>query len=203
MNDLADPISNGLVRDAALKLSPLGERLEAIEHAIVATREQGGEVWECGANLGGTALFMRACISGDNRAMRAFDTFEGLPWQGENDAYRVGEMKADRAQCAALFSGLTNCHVYKGVMPDSFSGLENSTISVAHIDVDQQRSVREVLEWVYPRVHVGGWIIIDDYNDRNCPGAKISVDEFLKGRTERLSAPGGPNPQAYFVKTPN
>ncbi len=58
--------------------------------------------------------------------------------------------------------------------------------SVAHIDCDLYESVLEAVEFVYPRMTKGGFIIFDDYNSPTCLGAKHAVDSFLVGKPEQL-----------------
>jgi O-methyltransferase len=175
--------------------STIGGRYDTILTAIKST-EGFGEIWECGAYGCGTALKM--AYDAPKRKVRAFDTFEGLPYKSEYDWHGIGTMASSYDECVQLFKDINNVTLYKGVMPKTFIGLENSIISVAHIDVDQYQSVKEVLEWVYPRVHLGGYIIIDDYNCGACKGAKIATDNFFKDKPEKMLY--GPDPQVWFVK---
>lgn len=187
-----------LAETAARYSSLGGERLESINSAIKATASSNGEIWECGCYTGGTALWMRE-FAGPNRVIRAFDTFMGLPMQGVLDSHPVGAMKADVVEVSErlIRHGI---QVRVGIMPSAFAGLEESIISVAHIDVDQYDSVRECLEWVYPRVHSGGWVVIDDYNDGHCAGAKKATDDFVAIHGLGLVVDGSRHPQAHFVK---
>lgn len=190
-------INSGLT-ERGRSLSLLGDRLEVIEKALIDTKSFGGEIWECGAYKGGTALFMAAYTSDP---ILAFDTFEGLPVSGVHDVHPVGAMKADYQAATACLADIPNIRVISGVMPATFTGLEDSHIRLAHIDVDQYESIKAVVEFVYPRVVAGGYIVIDDYNCNSCPGARKAIDEFMVGKPEMLITPGGQNPQAYFVKS--
>src|SRR5438876_647734 len=60
---------------------------------------------------------------------------------------------------------------HKGFIPDSFKGLENAKISFAHIDVDIYQSILDSLNFIYPRMISGGFIVFDDYGFPTCPGA--------------------------------
>lgn len=185
--------------EEALRLSGLGkERWALIAQAIDATHHFGGEIWECGCWQGGTALWMRDHIGPDSsRVIRAFDTFTGLPTSGPHDTHPIGAMQADRGEAMARLSTY-EVLVYPGVMPDSFRGLEDSLISVAHIDVDQYDGVKGCLEWLYPRLHSGGYLIIDDYYDGFCAGARKATDDFAA--QHGLTVVNGQNPQVYIVK---
>lgn len=172
-------------------------RWDIIAASIFSTTE---EIWECGCFEGDIAKQM-AEYADPRRVIRVFDTFAGQPFAGGNDFHKVGSMKSDEDSVVKRLAQFPNVHIRKGVMPETFAGLEDSVISVVNIDVDNERSVRECLEWLYPRVHSGGCIIIDDYNCSACPGAKMAVDAFMAAHPEEaLRAPGGPVAQAYFIK---
>lgn len=188
---------------AGMRLSAIGsDRIKTLWDGIKATKDQPGEVWECGAWRGGTALLLKyeLELKGIHKTLRLFDTFKGMPHQGPIDHHKVGSFESSYEEVAVLFKELSDCCIHQGVMPASFAGLEDCIISVAHIDVDQEQSVRECLEWVYPRVHSGGYIVIDDYLCKSCPGAKKAVDQFIKETGETLNVAGGTNPQAHFIK---
>ena len=66
-------------------------------------------------------------------------------------------------------------------MPATFVGLDQVRLCFAHLDVDLYRSVTDCLTFIWPRLAVGGVIVIDDYGFESCPGAKSAVDEFFAG----------------------
>jgi hypothetical protein len=200
--NISDPLFWKEFKAHARDLSVLCDvRLSVLYKAIDATAAEGGEIWECGAYKGGTAMFLKYRVRETNRIVRLFDTFNGIPYHGQYDIHGIGSMKAStREQVAALFEGIDGIFIHQGIMPQSFSGLEDRKISVAHVDCDQYESVKGCLEFCYPRVHSGGYIVIDDFNCGSCPGAKVAANEFLNGRPEVLVARGGNNPQAHFIK---
>ena len=73
---------------------------------------------------------------------------------------------------------------HKGLIPDTFNGLENAGIALSHIDVDIYASVLDCCQFLYPRTVPGGFIIFDDYGFPSCPGARAAVDEFFRDRPE-------------------
>lgn len=178
-------------------------RFSIVEEAIIGTRFQGGEIWECGCFEGDFAALMLPFI--ERRTLRLFDTFEGMPVAGLNDVHQVGAMKADHERVLAKFRPWPSVDVRKGRMPATFAGLEQAKISVVNLDVDNEECVEQCLPWLYNHVLPGGYIVIDDYNCSSCPGAKLAVDEFMLDKPERLTSyhePGyyGVVPQAYFQK---
>ena len=62
-------------------------------------------------------------------------------------------------------------------------------------------SIRDAVEYVYPRLVPGGCLIFDDYGFPSCPGARQAVDELFANRPEvPLCLPTG---QALVVKLPD
>jgi O-methyltransferase len=89
---------------------------------------------------------------------------------------------------------------HPGFIPDTFKGLEDQAIALAHIDVDIYKSVIDSCDFIYPRTLAGGFLIFDDYGFATCPGARKAVDEFFRGKPEvPLVLPTG---QAVIVKMP-
>lgn len=177
-------------------------REEIIERGIIATESTGGEVWECGAYRGDMASWMKRALTGAHasRTLRIFDTFTGQPFSGPHDHHPAGSMnETDQATVEALFSGMSGVVIHSGIMPVTFAGLEDRVISVVNIDVDNHDSVRDCLAFLYPRVHAGGYIVLDDYGCSNCPGAKVATDAFMAGKPEHLVV-NYAGPQAHFIK---
>jgi O-methyltransferase len=73
--------------------------------------------------------------------------------------------------------------VRQGFIPDTFCGLEQAQIAFAHIDVDIYKSIADCLNFIWPRLSVGGFMVFDDYGFPSCPGARASVDQFFVDKT--------------------
>ncbi|MFN2445712.1 MAG: TylF/MycF/NovP-related O-methyltransferase, partial [Vicinamibacterales bacterium] len=150
-----------------------------------------GELWECGVYRGGTALLLNKVIeSRDNvdRAikLRLFDTFEGMPEvDPHRDLVRAGDFAGTSVE--EVRDRVTGPHVsiHKGLIPETFEGLEQANIAFAHIDVDIYKSVWDCCSFIYERLVPGGFMIFDDYGFAECPGARQAVDEFFRGKPER------------------
>ena len=72
-------------------------------------------------------------------------------------------------------------------------------IALAHIDVAVYFSIRDSLDFIWPRLSRGGFIVFDDYGFATCPGARQAVDEFFAPLPIRpLSLPTG---QAVVFKS--
>jgi O-methyltransferase len=55
-------------------------------------------------------------------------------------------------------------------------------IAMVHIDLDIYRSIKDGLEFIWPRLSRGGFAVFDDYGFHSCPGARAAVDEFFQSR---------------------
>lgn len=157
-----------------------------------------GEIWECGVFRGDTAKWIRD-YAGPCRTIRLFDTFAGMPVSGPHDSHPIGAMSGtSEAFVRARFENDPNTHFHVGVIPATFVGLEDCLISIINIDVDQYESVKACLEFAYPRMVQGGYVLLDDYKCPDCPGAKKAVDEFMADKPEKLVFENTAQP--YFIK---
>ena len=96
--------------------------------AIDATYNLSGEIWECGAFQGNNALLMKNILDKlkDNRNLRIFDTFTGQPFSGPFDSHPQGSMNGTNFNDTKnKFVDKTNVYFHSGIMPFTFSGLEN------------------------------------------------------------------------------
>jgi O-methyltransferase len=147
-----------------------------------------GDFLEAGVYRGGTALLLRRvldCGPGP-RCLHLFDTFDGMPpTDPSRDWHRQNDFRDTSVETVSGFVGREDkiC-LHKGLIPETFEGLEQSRFAFSHIDVDLYRSVRDCCLFVYPRTVTGGIILFDDYGLPSCPGARQAVDEFFSDRPE-------------------
>ena len=143
----------------------------------------GGDVWECGVYRGGTAAMLAKIISesGTDKKLFLFDTFAGMPATDKGrDLHQEGDFSDTSAEQVEAFINAPDVAVLrKGYIPDTFAGLESHRIALAHIDVDIYKSVIDSLEFIWPRLSSGGFVVLDDYGFPSCPGALQAVDEFF------------------------
>jgi O-methyltransferase len=161
-----------------------------------------GDIVECGVFRGGTAMIAAQTIleSGRERPLRLFDSFEGFPESHEGvDRFQGGDLSNTSLDAVrARLSSYPFAQFHVGFIPDSFAGLPITQIAWAHVDVDLYQSVRDCIEYVYPRLAPGGFLIFDDYGFPTCPGARRAVDEtFAKLPEVPLVLPTG---QCMVVK---
>ena len=70
-------------------------------------------------------------------------------------------------------------HLVEGPVEDTLPAHAPETVALLRLDTDWYASTRHELEHLYPRIPVGGVLIIDDYG--HFKGARKAVDEYLNG----------------------
>lgn len=145
-----------------------------------------GSFWECGVYKGGTSILFAEIIQNNNKLLRIFDTFNGMPETDlKYDFHLEGDFSNSSFQSIKkLFNKYKFVNLRKGLMPKTFKGLENEKIAFAHIDVDIYKSVLDCCKYIYPKVVCGGIIVFDDYGFPSCPGARLAVDSFFEDKCE-------------------
>ena len=162
------------------------ERLWVLWQVVGQTKHLGAEIWECGVYKGGSALLICRRIKDTHSTLRLFDTFTGIPFiDTEKDNFcKFGDF-GDAGDSLLPFMLYDKIDIRAGIIPYTFVGLEASKIAFCHVDVDVYQSVKACCEFVWPRLIVGGAMVFDDYNTRECEGARIATDEFFSDKKEK------------------
>ncbi len=147
-----------------------------------------GDVIECGVYRGGTARMLGELLVNERSPKRLYlcDTFAGMPKVNANlDLHKRGDFSDTSLEAVREFlSGVPNAVFVPGTIPKSFAGVPETAFCFAHIDLDIHDAVLAASEYVYERLSPGGFIVYDDYGFASCPGARLAVDEFFRGRAE-------------------
>jgi O-methyltransferase len=166
-----------------------------------------GDFVECGVYRGGTAMLLATVLDDiggeDGPLLRLFDTFSGIPavdpaWDMPEEHFE-GEFSDTTEELVQRRIARTAVRFHKGLIPETFKGLEDTRIAFAHVDVVLHHAVHDCCRFIYPRLVPGGFVVFDDYGFANCPGARAAVDQFFKDTVERpLVLPTG---QALVFKS--
>lgn len=126
------------------------------------------------------------------RALHLFDTFVGFDSQDvANERAKTGLQANSRTfsdtSVELVLGNIApqngNVHVYPGRFPESVPmSLNETTFALAHLDADLYEPILAGLEFFYPRVTSGGFILVHDFN--SWPGARKAVLSFLRGKRE-------------------
>jgi len=140
-----------------------------------------GDIAEFGVFQGGSLELLAQHNA--HKTVWGIDSFEGLPESTSKDNFhKKGDFnEVNFNDLKGYFSIMyRNVELVKGFSPDVFLGLHpHKKYSLVHIDVDLYQSVKDGLDYFYPRMVDGGVIILDDYGWESTEGAKIAVDEFI------------------------
>lgn len=147
-----------------------------------------GDVMECGVFRGGTALLEAKTLQGQSsgRGLHLFDSFQGMPETKEGiDRFRSSDFNTTSAESVGrLLAPYPYAHIHAGFIPNTFAGLKINRIAWAHVDVDIYQSVRDCIDYIYPRLVPGGYLIFDDYGFPSCVSARRAVDEAFASLPE-------------------
>jgi O-methyltransferase len=144
-----------------------------------------GCVIECGVYRGGSALLWTKFFP--NRNYYFYDTFTGAPpTSSENDNPRLaGDFARTSYEFVAeLLDHVSNVHILEGFFPNTWEE-PGEDIAFIHLDLDTYTGIMAGLELAYPRMAVGGMIVVDDYKPpSNYHGVAVAVSEFMKDKEE-------------------
>ena len=167
------------------------KRLDNIQSCIedVLAQSVPGDFIETGVWQGGAAIYMRAVLKAydvTDRIVWAADSFQGLP-RGNPEKYKEdvgaeGVLAVSLDDVRANFSsyGLLDEQVrfLKGWFSETLPTAPISALAVARLDGDMYDSTMDALKNLYPKLSIGGYLIIDDYGE--VPACRDAVDDYRK-----------------------
>ena len=148
-----------------------------------------GNFAELGVNKGHTAALLATFARRIGTTAYLLDTFEGFSTQDLQgiDAGREIEFADTSLEKVREWVGEDNVTYIKGFFPASAVQMSDDLLfSLVHIDCDLYAPARSALEYFYPRMVPGGFIIIHDYHSLYWDGLEQAVDEFFADKPESL-----------------
>jgi len=149
--------------------------------AEVLNEQVSGDFIETGVWRGGATIFMRGVLKAygiQDRRVWVADSFEGLPNPNprrypcdEGDIHhRFKQLGVSLEEVRSNFQryGLLDdqVHFLKGWFRDTLSRAPISQLAVLRLDGDMYESTHDAFVHLYPKLSIGGFVIIDDYG---CP----------------------------------
>lgn len=154
-------------------------RLDNIQECATRALADGvpGDLIETGVWRGGGTILMRAVLAArgvSDRRVWVADSFEGLP-PSETQRYPAdavvdveGQLAASLEEVKANFARYElldeNVQFLKGWFRDTLPSAPIEQLAVVRIDGDLYGSTMEAISALYPKLSVGGYLIVDDYN---------------------------------------
>lgn len=185
-----------------------------------------GDIVECGiaagANLAAMVLGMES-LNGHNFQF-GYDSFEGIQLAGKNDTEQAGigaithDVNVPESELL-VSSGVTahdlksvsdnlknwiggGCYLVEGWVQHTIPNDLHESIAVLRLDMDVYDPTMHVLNYLYPLVESGGFVIIDDWG---LAGVRKAVQEYREQHciTDELIStdPGNPEAPVYWVKS--
>ena len=168
------------------------KRLDNLEECVsdVLERDVPGDLIETGVWRGGACIFMRAVLKSFGAADRRVwvaDSFRGLPppdakrlddvedalWNVPFLAIPIEQVKANFERYNLLDDQV--CFL-QGWFKDTLPVAPIERVAVLRLDGDMYDSTMVALRSLYPKLSVGGYVIVDDYDAVR--GCKQAVDDF-------------------------
>jgi O-methyltransferase len=177
-------------------------RIYALARAVeyICARDIPGAIVECGVWRGGSMMaaaltLLRLGVT--DRELYLFDTFAGMTAPSDEDVRRSGERAADLLAAERADSDIwaiasledvrdavlgvgypaERIHFVKGPVEDTLPTSAPEKIALLRLDTDWYASTKHELLHLYPRLALGGVLILDDYG--YWQGARRAVDEYL------------------------
>jgi hypothetical protein len=174
---------------------------EAVQYVVKA--QIPGAILECGVWRGGSMMMAAAALLdiGDNsRDLFLYDTYAGHPKpdaerdidihgkalveefkkrqssDGFSDWARVSIEEVEANMRSTGYPG-SKLHFIKGKVEDTVPEQSPETIALLRLDTDWYESTLHSLRHLFPRLSLGGVLVIDDYG--HMKGAKMAVDQYF------------------------
>ncbi|HET8549812.1 MAG TPA: TylF/MycF family methyltransferase [Bryobacteraceae bacterium] len=160
-----------------------------------------GDVIETGVWRGGACVLMRGVLKAygaTDRRVWVADSFAGLPRPTEEADKRdpagklhsCSELAVSLEQVKTTFSryGLLDEQVVflKGWFSETLPNAPIERLAVARLDGDMYESTLDALRALYPKLCVGGYLIIDDYSDISACRQAVEDYRGCHGITEPI-----------------
>jgi O-methyltransferase len=159
--------------------------LQACVETVVADGIEG-DLIEAGAWRGGASILMRATLDslGDERTLWVADSFDGFAAADDARADGIDLSAFDflavpLAEVRASFARLgldKGVRFVPGYFEQTLAGLAAERWAVVRLDADTYEATKHALAALYPRLALGGYLIVDDYG--SFEGCRRAVDEF-------------------------
>lgn len=191
---ITEQIRNAGFDGEIINIEQMKERMDIRLSAIrllageIKKRNVPGEMAELGVFQGELAKEMNRLLP--DKKLYLFDTFEGFH---ENDIVIEQEKGSKRANVGD-FSNTSmelvrgklphpeQAVFCKGYFPESLEQLDEELprLALVSLDPDLYEPVYQGLTVFYPRLSVGGAIVIHDYNSVQFPGVKKAVEQYCE-----------------------
>ena len=185
---LGDAFVEKLQRQEVLVRAPLWDdgafaapgdwvRLKTLQTISRELIDVPGAMAELGVFRGEFAAAMNALLP--ERRLYLFDTFAGF--DPAEDAPEGLAAAHENASAEAVLRRLPHAEraiICAGLFPETAAGLEDETFALVSLDADLEESTLAGLRWFVPRMAVGGYLLLHDWNHPGLPGVRAAVERY-------------------------
>lgn len=156
------------------------ERMDNLQYCVeqVIKDNTPGDLVETGVWRGGASIFMRAILQVygvKDRCVWVADSFEGVPppnpekypLDAESNLYQYSELAVSLEEVQINFARYDlldeQVQFLKGWFRDTLPTAPMTQIAVLRLDGDLYESTMDGLTHLYPKLVIGGYVIVDDY----------------------------------------
>ncbi|HEV2038244.1 MAG TPA: TylF/MycF/NovP-related O-methyltransferase [Candidatus Eremiobacteraceae bacterium] len=171
----------------------------SVEYIVAASIP--GDIVECGVWRGGSCMAVALTLEKLGRADRdlyLYDTFAGMTrpgkhdvdlrgksalqtWQqlrrGDDNAWCYASLDEVKANMASTAYPQKRIHLVPGDILETIPVCAPQSIAILRLDTDFYETTKHAMTHLFPRLSVGGVLIIDDYG--HWRGAKKAIDEYI------------------------
>lgn len=156
---------------------------------VAESRKVDGALLEVGVWRGGTGglIAKKADLEGIKDKVYLCDTFTGVVKASAHDTNYKGGEHADTSKevvedLMTKKLNLSNVVILQGIFPEDTGHLiKDSKFRFCHIDVDVYQSAKDIIDWIWPKMSVGGIFVCNDYGFPSSAGVtKFGNEERLK-----------------------
>lgn len=174
-------------------------RFYNLSQLFLYVRHFDGRTAECGCWRGLSSYLLcsyEKLIKGsyEGECHEIYDSFIGLSNPTNNDMInnknisefvgpyggKLEDFSASLDLVKTNLSDFSKIHYFPGWIPQSLDPKNKNFYKFVHIDVDLYEPTKGALEYFYPKLCRGGFIVCDDYGSLRWPGAKKAVEEFCE-----------------------
>ncbi len=174
-----------------------------------------GDFVECGVNRGFLSSAIMEALDWNtlDRMFFLLDTFHGLDERfvtqaeiekgvmSKNEAaLRSGFYTSNANAVRANFSEWKNVQVVVGAIPETLGRITAEAVAFLHIDMNCAPPEIAAIEYLWPRLVPGAFILLDDYAYRGYEAQKVAMDIFAKGKGVAIASL--PTGQGLLIRPP-
>lgn len=190
--------------------------INIIMHLLNESKGLSGDIAECGVFKGATLVAFTNALNaaGDKRSIFGFDSFEGFgdAAKVESDQDTSGHIDLEtemfkntsvdliRQKLKLTNTSSERLSLVKGYFENSLPAYNSHNYSFVHLDCDLASSYLTCLEFFYPRMQKGGFILFDEYLDPVYTSATETIDEFFTNKSEKPVKIVRDNYVKYYIK---